>query len=590
MRHRADDARSLPRRVLDPGRDARGDEALGGGDAHTATSDFTPYEAQARRSRGSPSDEVRVLHRLAGGALAEVVDRADHDRACRSRWSAKTRDLGARRCRATRSISGVDALRAARARPSLPAYAASSSRAQVVGRRRRRNRSRAARAGPAAGAGRTSSGEAERLPDLGRVPVARRPRTARSSRARSPRATLAFSDAAGAGHRPTSRRRRPRRRSTSRERREREQRGGRVAAGVRDQAARRRRQLGQAVAPRRPARMLDPYHCGRATSSRSRCAPERSTTTPASGGSNAAGALVVEAEEDQVGAARRRLGVRARTPAARRSGEPRVERGRRLAGLRVRAERDRLELGVVRARGRASPGRCSRRSRGWRRSSSRCVLCTTDEIYAGAQQHLVLEDGTVFPGVAVGRRRRRRRRGLLHDRDDRLRGGRHRPELRRAGALLLLSADRDVRRRRGADGVRPRAVRGRRDARRAARVRGLAARARRRRADRGRHADARAQDPRRRRPALRARRRAGRGAPRARARRAADRRQPAAARAVGTKEPYSVGAGPRVVVVDLGVEALDPAPARGRPGVEAYVVPGDVGRRRDPRGRRRARC
>jgi hypothetical protein len=29
---------------------------------------------------GEPEREVRVLHRLAGRALAEVVDRADHDR------------------------------------------------------------------------------------------------------------------------------------------------------------------------------------------------------------------------------------------------------------------------------------------------------------------------------------------------------------------------------------------------------------------------------------------------------------------------------------------------------------------------------
>ena len=93
--------------------------------------------------------------------------------------------------------------------------------------------------------------------------------------------------------------------------------------------------------------------------------------------------------------------------------------------------------------------------------------------------HLVLEDGTVFSGRQRRRARRRRGRGLLHDRDDRLRGGGHRPELRRAGALLRLPADRHLRRRRVAHGVRPGAVRGRRHAGRPARVRraGCASRA-----------------------------------------------------------------------------------------------------------------
>ena len=62
--------------------------------------------------------------------------------------------------------------------------------------------------------------------------------------------------------------------------------------------------------------------------------------------------------------------------------------------------------------------------------------------------HLVLEDGTVFPGVSVGAAGVAAGRGVLHDGDDRLRGGGHRPELRRAGALLRLSADRHLRRRR----------------------------------------------------------------------------------------------------------------------------------------------
>ena len=94
-------------------------------------------------------------------------------------------------------------------------------------------------------------------------------------------------------------------------------------------------------------------------------------------------------------------------------------------------------------------------------------------------QHLVLEDGTVFPGTLVGAAGRRRGRGLLHDRDGRLRGGGHRPELRRAGALLRLPADRQLRRRRGAASSPSACRRGRRHARRAARVgrRGCASRA-----------------------------------------------------------------------------------------------------------------
>ena len=103
-----------------------------------------------------------------------------------------------------------------------------------------------------------------------------------------------------------------------------------------------------------------------------------------------------------------------------------------------------------------------------------------------------------------------------------------------------------------------------------------------------RHAHARAEDPRRRRPPLRARRRAGRGAARrALAEPPIDGRP--LDRQVGATEPFSVGAGPRVVVVDLGSKRSIPRRLADA-GLEAYVVPGDVGRRRDPRGRRRARC
>ena len=205
-----------------------------------------------------------------------------------------------------------------------------------------------------------------------------------------------------------------------------------------------------------------------------------------------------------------------------------------------------------------------------------------DGIYAATA--LVLEDGTVFPGISVGARRRRRGRGLLHDGDDRLRGGRHRPELRRAGALLRLPADRHLRRRRVADGVGARAVRGRRDARRPARVRragcarkgvvalsGLDTRTLVRRIRDGGvlrcalgdapveelHARALAEPPIDGRPLD---------------------------RQVGATEPYSVGAGPARRRRRPRLEALDPAPARRR-RARGLRRPGLLGRRRDPRGR-----
>ena len=66
----------------------------------------------------------------------------------------------------------------------------------------------------------------------------------------------------------------------------------------------------------------------------------------------------------------------------------------------------------------------------------------------------------------VGRRARLRvRRGRLHDRDDRLPGDRHRPELRRAGRLLHGADGRQLRRRARAERVRPRPRARRRHAR-----------------------------------------------------------------------------------------------------------------------------
>ena len=68
---------------------------------------------------------------------------------------------------------------------------------------------------------------------------------------------------------------------------------------------------------------------------------------------------------------------------------------------------------------------------------------------------LILEDGAVFAGESVGARRVRLRRSRLHDVDDRLPRGRHRPELRGADRLLHGADGRQLRRRRTAIRVAP---------------------------------------------------------------------------------------------------------------------------------------
>ena len=171
----------------------------------------------------------------------------------------------------------------------------------------------------------------------------------------------------------------------------------------------------------------------------------------------------------------------------------------------------------------------------------------------------------------VGRRRRRRvRRGGLHDRDDRLPGDRHRPELRRAARLLHGADGRQLRRRRRPRRVDAPAREGGADARGAragvdglARERGVVA------LDRHRHALARP-------PAARGRRDAGsrrrgrptRGGGRARPRSGSGRRwrAPRSSPQVSTPEPYvycDAGARPRRGR-RLRLQALDPAPARRR--------------------------
>src|SRR5829696_6850804 len=217
-----------------------------------------------------------------------------------------------------------------------------------------------------------------------------------------------------------------------------------------------------------------------------------------------------------------------------------------------------------------------------------CVLCTSHAWYAAARARRRRR----FPRRRDRRAGRRRRRGVLHDRDDGLRRGRHRPELRRAGALLRVPADRHLRRRRAADGVGARAMRGGGDARRAAGVRRVAARARRRRPHGRRHARARAADPRRRRPALRGRRGAGRGAARAGARGAADRR-PSARPHRRCDGAVRARRGPARRAGRPRLEAFHPAPRRrGRPRVRGAARRRRRGRDRGaeaPRGDHRER-
>ena len=164
----------------------------------------------------------------------------------------------------TRAISGHDALRQHPHDRRSPAYAASSSAARRPPIRRARNRSRAGRGGSAAGAGRSAGAKPS-------IMLASRARAG----ARPIEYGLKFSSTAPAMRRlarasgrrrtcPTSRRRRPSPVDDVAQRREREQRRGRVAAGVRDQPARRRLQLGQARSTTAWLRLRcsKPYHCG----------------------------------------------------------------------------------------------------------------------------------------------------------------------------------------------------------------------------------------------------------------------------------------------------------------------------------------
>ena len=136
----------------------------------------------------------------------------------------------------------------------------------------------------------------------------------------------------------------------ARDRREREQRRGRVAPGVRDQAAGLGDELGQPVDPVAeplgarvreavPLVVAARRRAGDARRRGRRRHPGRDLVDRRRG-------LVREAEDRHVRLVRERLGVRDEVRACRRAVEPRVERARGLARERVRADGDELELRV----------------------------------------------------------------------------------------------------------------------------------------------------------------------------------------------------------------------------------------------------
>ena len=167
---------------------------------------------------------------------------------------------------------------------------------------------------------------------------------------------------------------------------------------------------------------------------------------------------------------------------------------------------------------------------------------------SGRVAHLVLEDGTVFPGIGVGAPGVAAGEACfttaMAGYEEAVTDPSYVAQVLCFAYPLVGTYGVDE----TAARVRARAVRGSGDARRAARLRRLAARPGRRRSQRRRHADARSPDPIRRRRPLRARRCARRRAPVARARRAADRRAAARPGDRDRESPTPSATGPRVVV------------------------------------------
>ena len=142
------------------------------------------------------------------------------------------------------------------------------------------------------------------------------------------------------------------------------------------------------------------------------------------------------------------------------AGPARALRTRRAARIEVGARAPTSSCSTSRRSGRSTRGGFrSRSANSWLlgETPARCGREDDRRRTRGARMSafLALEDGTVFRGESVGARRRRVRRGGLHDRDDRLPGDRHRPELRRAARLLHRADGRQLRRRRRRGPSRP---------------------------------------------------------------------------------------------------------------------------------------
>ena len=377
--------REVELRVSDPRVDAGGDEALRSGDAHTGT--------PARRrpcSLVETERKVRVLDGLAGSALAEVVECADDDRRAGGAILehadlGRVRALHARQLR--RGAVGKHAHDRARRVRGLEQPAHVLVGAQVT------RRQEAAPHGQEVGD--EADGKAELLRYLGRVAVradgvgrdvleheagmgARLQRPARSRDAR-----LGVDDDTrlidGSG-----------------ERSERQQRGGRVAARVRDQVPDGWRELREPVAPRTGGDAVPLGRKGRVDESVRAGEVDHDRVGRRIDGGRL---RVVEAEKEQLCADCERLLVR--DERRQRAVQTHVERRRASAGEGVRAERDDLEPGVrehtiegLLSRVAAAPGDGG--------GDHNAYYAKLELLMHNVVAHLVLEDGTVFTGRSAG--------------------------------------------------------------------------------------------------------------------------------------------------------------------------------------------
>ncbi len=135
-----------------------------------------------------------------------------------------------------------------------------------------------------------------------------------------------------------------------------------------------------------------------------------------------------------------------------RAGQPVPRRPPRELGGRGRGVREPLvELLLPRP----PPVRARRADRRGRRGGPPAAGARRGRSPVMSGAYVLLADGTRFDGEACGADERRGRRDRVHDLDGRLPGDGHRPELRRPAHHLHLPADRQLRRQRRGDGVRP---------------------------------------------------------------------------------------------------------------------------------------